>query len=411
MTGTASRDAFVMNFQLTPELESFRQEVRDFLARKLPPELAARYRRGVRDDRDGLAWLHILHQHGWGVPYWPVEYGGTGWNAFEKFIFEDECHQADAPPPNWQGVRMVGPVVYTFGSPAQKERFLPLIRTGEYLWTQGFSEPGAGSDLASLKTRAVLNGDHYVVTGQKIWTSGAYHADWGFFLVRTDTECKPQQGISFLLIDMKTPGITVRRIPMINGDAHLCEVFLDEVKVPAENLIGEPGKGWTYAKFLLEHERTASAFIFWSKRELRRAKEMAETLRDERGAPLAQTPHFRERLLRAEADLLALEWSVLRVLAGESVRADLGAVCSGLKVRGSQLQQVVTRLQIDLLGARALRYFPFEDIPRGSFPDNALWPEVVPGRVASYLGTRASTIYGGALQVQKSIIAKTAFGL
>jgi alkylation response protein AidB-like acyl-CoA dehydrogenase len=400
-----------MNFQLAPELEAFREEVRGFLAEHLPAELSWRYRRGVRDDHDGLAWLRILHRRGWGVPYWPVEYGGTGWNAFQKFIFEDECHQADAPPPNWQGVRMVGPVVYTFGSQAQKESFLPLIRTGEYLWTQGFSEPGAGSDLASLKTRAVHSGDHYVVTGQKIWTSGAYHADWGFFLVRTNPDCKPQEGISFLLIDMKSPGITVRRIPMINGDAHLCEVFLDEVKVPAGNLIGEPGKGWTYAKFLLEHERTASAFIFWSKRELRRAKETAAALSDGAGTPLIEVPRFRERILRAEAELLALEWSVLRVLAGESFHNDLGAVCSGLKVRGSQLQQVVTELQVDLLGARALRYFPYAEIPRGTFPDDELWPAAVPGRAAAYLGTRASTIYGGALQVQKTIIARTAFGL
>jgi alkylation response protein AidB-like acyl-CoA dehydrogenase len=399
-----------MNFHLAPELEAFREQVRAFLKAHLPQDLSHRYRRGVRDDQDGMAWLRVLHQHGWGVPYWPVEHGGTGWNAFQKFIFEDECHQADAPPPNWQGVRMVGPVVYTFGTVAQQQQFLPLVRTGEYLWTQGFSEPGSGSDLASLKTRAVLAGDHYIVTGQKIWTSAAYHADWGFFL-RTDADCKPQEGISFLLIDMKSPGITVRRIPMINGDAHLCEVFLDEVKVPVGNLIGEPGKGWTYAKFLLEHERTASAFIFWSKRELRRAQEMAAALRDEQGRPLIEQPGFRDRLLRLQAELMALEWSVLRVLAGENFRHDLGAVCSGLKVRGSQLQQVVTELQMDLLGARALRYFPYEDIARGNFPDDELWPPEAPGRAAVYTGTRASTIYGGTLQIQRSIIAKTAYGL
>jgi alkylation response protein AidB-like acyl-CoA dehydrogenase len=229
--------------------------------------------------------------------------------------------------------------------------------------------------------------------------------------VRTDPTAKAQEGISFLLIDMKSPGITVRRIPMINGDAHLCEVFLDGVKVPVDNLIGTPGKGWSYAKFLLEHERTASAFIFWSKRELQRAKELASSLRDAGGQRLIDATQFRDRILRTEAELLALEWSVLRVLAGESFAHDLGAVCSGLKVRGSQLQQVVTQLQVDLLGARALRYFPYEEIPRGSFPDDERWPATIPGRAAAYLGTRASTIYGGALQVQKTIIARTAFGL
>ena len=402
-----------MNLTTDPELEAFRAEVRGFIASHLPLDLAERVRRtGGSDARDGLAWAAILARKGWSVPHWPVEYGGTGWDALRMFVFEDECYRANAPIPPWMGDHMVAPVIFTFGSQEQKDRFLGPIRDGETLWAQGFSEPGSGSDLASLRTRAVRDGDHYVVNGQKIWTSGAYEADWGFFLVRTDTECKPQLGISFLLVDLRnTPGITIRRIPQMNGDAHVCEVFLDNVKVPAANLVGEPGAGWSYAKFLLDRERTASSFIYWNKRELDRCKAIARSERDGDTA-LIDTPHYRDRIARLEAEVMALEWSVLRVLADEPFRHNLTAVSSALKVRGSQLQQSLTELQIDLMGRRALRRFDFDTVDAGTVSaDEALWPGYVPGRTNSYLVSRAATVYGGALQVQKNIIAKLAFGL
>jgi alkylation response protein AidB-like acyl-CoA dehydrogenase len=275
---------------------------------------------------------------------------------------------------------------------------------------QGFSEPNAGSDLVSLKTRAVREGDRYIVNGQKTWSSEGHYADWGFFLVRTDPEAKPQRGISFLLIDLRTPGVSVRPIAMINGAHYVNEIFLDNVVVPAENLVGEAGKGWSYTKFLLEHERTSSAFIYFSKRELQRAKQIArqETLD---GAPLIDRPEFARKMAQLEMDILALEWSVLRLLANEKNQYDQTAVASALKIRGSELQQRVTELQTDLLGARALRSIRFDDPMIGDEAQAQLWPNYVPGRMSTTLHTRAVTIYGGAKEVQKNIIAKLAFGL
>jgi alkylation response protein AidB-like acyl-CoA dehydrogenase len=283
-----------------------------------------------------------------------------------------------------------------------------MIREGATMWAQGFSEPGSGSDLASLRTSAELVGDNYIVNGQKIWTSGAAHADWGFFLLRTDKAAKPQRGISFLIIKMDTPGITVRQIPQINGEVHLCEVFLDNVEVPAGQVVGEPGMGWTYAKFLLEHERTTSSFIYWSKRELARAKDIA---RGEYvgGRPIADDPAFRARFARIEADLLALEWSVLRVLAHEELDAPEAAAASVLKIRGSELQQEVTMLQCDLLGIKSLRFF--DAAPTPPPPPTEVWPDYAPGRTTVALINRAATIYGGSKQIQKNILAKLAFGL
>jgi len=401
-----------MQLDMSPDLEAFRGEVREFVRTHLPPALSSRIKRvsNPTPDDDGLAWLAILARKGWSVPSWPKEWGGTGWSAWQRFIFEEECHNADAPEPPWQGTHMCAPVVYTFGSEEQKRRFLPPIRDGRQLWAQGFSEPGAGSDLASLRTSARREGDCYIVKGQKIWTSGAYHADWGFFLVRTNHEVKPQAGISFLLIDLKSPGITIRQIPQMNGDAHLCEVFLDDVRVPVENRVGEEGRGWTYAKFLLDHERTASSFIYWSKRELAKVKEVARAECSE-GAPMLERPGFRERIARIEAELLALEWSVLRVLAAEHFARPVSAVVSALKVRGSELQQRITELQVDILGRRSLRAYPYEQILSGDCAASEAWPGYVPGKTALHMITRAATIYGGALQVQKNIIAKQAFGL
>jgi len=399
-----------MDLSYDPALDAFRKEIRQFIADILPADMQARQRTKAANNAyvpDLLAWMRLLDQHGRAVPHWPVEHGGCDWTPQQLFVFNEELYAADAPEFDWGGTHMLGPVIYTFGSDFLKDKFLPMIREGATMWAQGFSEPGSGSDLASLRTAAELVGDKYIVNGQKIWTSGAAHADWGFFLVRTDKTVKPQRGISFLIIKMDTPGITVRQIPQINGEAHLCEVFLDNVEVPADQLIGESGMGWTYAKFLLEHERTTSSFIYWNKRELDRAKEIARSeMRG--GRRIADDPAFRARFARAEADLLALEWSVLRVLAHEETDFPEAAAASVLKVRGSELQQEITMLQVDALGAKSLRYDePTWDAPAAS----AEWPDYVAGRTTIALITRAATIYGGSKQVQKNILAKLAFGL
>jgi len=400
-----------MELRLEPELELFRQEIRAFIREVLPPEIQERQRRKVANNAavpDQLEWMRILCAHGRSVPHWPEAFGGCGWSPMQLFIFNEELYAADAPEFDWGGTHMLGPVLYTFGSKYLQDRFLPMIREGATVWAQGFSEPGSGSDLASLRTSVELVGEKYVVNGQKIWTSGAAHADWGFFLVRTDKTVKPQRGISFLIIKMDSPGVTVCQIPQINGEAHLCEVFLDNVEVPTDQLIGEPGMGWTYAKFLLEHERTTSSFIYWSKRELARAKDIA--MREQLdGRRLADDPAIRARFARLEADLLALEWSVLRVLGHEPFEAPEAAAASVLKIRGSELQQEVTMLQVDLLGAKSLRYF--EVAPALPPAPTVDWPDYVPGRTAVALINRAATIYGGTKQVQKNILAKLAFGL
>ena len=341
------------------------------------------------------------------MPHWPVEFGGTGWTPMQLYIFNEESTNAWAPDPCWGETNMCGPVIYTFGSEYLKEKFLPEFRRGDYFLCQGFSEPGNGSDLARLRTAARRQGDKYIINGQKIWTSSAYMSQWGFFLVRTNPDVKPQAGISFIMVKMDSPGITVRRIPQLNGEADLCEVFLDNVEVPVENLVGEEGEGWRYAKFLLDHERTTSSYIFLNKREFARARAMAEaeTLN---GKPLIEDPRMQGRFSRIEAELMALEWSVLRELAGEEFKYNATAAASTLKIAGSRLQQAITELQVDILGAQAMRKFAFDVEGRDEAP---LWPEYVPGTTSRALIMRASTIYGGTLQIQKGIISKLAFGL
>jgi alkylation response protein AidB-like acyl-CoA dehydrogenase len=402
-----------LQFESDPRYESFRTEVRKQIAALLPPELAKRERYAPFSSRsdDQLRWVQILHEaKNWSVPGWPVDLGGTGWDPVERFIFDEECYLADAPPIPWNGLHMVGPVIYTFGSEELKRRFLPAIREGLFHWAQGFSEPSAGSDLASLRTRAVRDGDHYVVNGQKIWTSRAHDARWGFFLVRTDTEAKPQEGISFLLIDLESPGITIRPIQQFDGNAHVNEVFLNDVRVPVENLVGEEGAGWSYGKFLLERERTASAFIFRNKRELCCARVLAAG-RPWRDGTWLDEPNFAARLARAEAQIDALEWSVRRVLANEESPYPASAIASTLKIRGSELQQITTELQLDALGLKALRFIPPKQYHSLPEPGDTYWPEDISGRTASALFARVSTIYGGSIQVQKTLIAKLAFGL
>lgn len=399
-----------MDFQFDEGLAEFRLMVREAIHTDLPDDMRDRQRKfggNQSDPHDMLAWTAILARRGWSVPHWPVEYGGLGWSPMQLFVFQDELAQAYAPDTCWGATHMCGPVIYTFGSEEQKARFLPAMRNGEYFWAQGFSEPGNGSDLATLRTAAVRKGDVYVVNGQKIWTSCAWMSEWGFFLVRTDPDVKPQRGISFLLIKLDTPGITIRRIPQINGEAELCEVFFDNVEVPVDNLVGEEGMGWTYAKFLLDHERTSSSFIYLNKRELARSKAFAaEQTRD--GVPLDQLPEFQVRIARLEAETTALEWSVLRTLANEEFQYNATATASVLKIAGSRLQQAIAELQLDLMGALSLRQFPFEVADRKSSP---LWSAEAAGTTSRALILRAATIYGGTLQVQKNIVAKLAFDL
>jgi alkylation response protein AidB-like acyl-CoA dehydrogenase len=400
-----------MHFELDPELQAFREEVRAFVAENLPEELKARQMSAgtlFPAQHDEQAWARILARKGWEVYSWPVELGGCDWDAMKRFVFEDELYKAYAPPLSFNTLHMIGPIIYKLGSQAQKDYFLPRMRGGEIGWAQGFSEPGSGSDLASLRTRADLDGDKYVINGQKIWTSGASEADWGFFLVKTDTTCKPQNGMSFFLVDMKTPGITVRTIPQINSDeAHLCEVFLENVEVPVGNLIGQANMGWTYAKLLLEGERTGSSYIFWNKREMRRLVALAKA-EELDGNPIAKDPAFRARLATIQAELTALDWSVLRVLADEKFTYGTAAASSVLKVRGSELQQSITEAQVDLIGEKALRLYKVADLKGDA---GRIWPEHVVGRTNMALIARATTIFGGAKQIQKNIIAKAAFGL
>jgi alkylation response protein AidB-like acyl-CoA dehydrogenase len=402
-----------MRFDFSAEDEAFRLEVRTFFAANLPRDMARRFSIGAHppDRADVRRFQSLMHERGWGAPHWPVEWGGTGWSPLRKHLFMDELYRADGLDYGWQGLHMVAPVLIAFGSEAQKRRFLPPMLSGQEFWAQGFSEPNAGSDLASLKTQAVLEGNEWVVNGQKIWTSDAMMSEWGFFLVRTDTDVKPQRGISFLLIKMDTPGLTIRPIVSIEGGTGLNEVFLDNVRVPYENLVGEAGMGWTYAKYLLEKERTTSAFLYFNKRELEKAREIARGQK-RNGVPLIEIPGFARKLARVEVDVLALEYSVLRVLsAEESGGKNLDAVVSALKLRGSALQQRVTDLQVEALGLHALRSWGHGEGESVEADRATRWPAFVPGRTAAALIARASTIYGGSQEVQKNIIAKLAFGL
>ena len=399
-----------MNFAFSADDEAFRLEVRSFFEQNLPPLIREDTRRWTNPTvANYRMWQRVLAAKGWGAPHWPPEWGGTNWSAMQKHVYMDELYRADAPDFFWQGTHMLAPVLIAFGSQEQRQQRLPRILSGEDCWCQGFSEPGAGSDLVNLRTTAVLDGDEYVINGQKIWTSDAAESDWGFFLVRTDPMVKPQRGLSFIMVRMDSPGVKVRPIRSIDGRNELNEVFLDNVRVPAGHLIGEAGKGWTYAKYLLEKERTASAFLYFNKRNLQKAKSIAAQVQID-GVALVDTPQFSERVARVEADLLALEWSVLRILAQDEYRYDMNAVVSALKIRGSEMQQRVTQLQVDALGPLSLRRFVRQDSGDEDYSSLAALPAYTIGATSQYLFQRASTIYGGAREVQKNIIAKAAFG-
>jgi len=396
-----------MNLEFTAEEQAFRAEVRAFIAASLPPALAAKSRNSIHLDKaDYVAWHRILRGRGWGAPNWPAEYGGPGWSPVQRYIFDEECAIADAPPLVPFGISMVGPVIYTFGSDEQKRRYLPRILAMDDWWCQGYSEPGSGSDLASLRTKAESDGDHYVVSGHKIWTTQAHFADMMFCLVRTDPNVKPQEGISFLLIDMKSPGITVRPIISIDEGHGVNEVFLDAVRVPKANLIGKEGRGWTYAKFLLGNERTGIAEVATSKQRLQRLKEIARA-EQAGGAPLLDEPAFRDKVAAVEIDLLALEYTNLRMLAAEHAGKGPGAEASMLKIRGSEIQQSITELACEALGYYAA---PYEHRPDGS-NQPPVGPDYAQGRMEAFLYNRATTIYGGSNEIQRNIIAKMVLGL
>jgi pimeloyl-CoA dehydrogenase large subunit len=365
---------------------------------------------GESMDKDDLVrWTRILAEKGWAVPHWPVEYGGTGWGPMKQYIFLEETQKWPAPQPLAFGVNMVGPVIYTFGSEAQKTKYLPRIVDLTDWWCQGFSEPGSGSDLASLRTRAVREGDHYVVNGQKTWTTLAQFADWIFCLVRTDPDAKKQEGISFLLIDMKTPGIEVRPIVTMDGGREINEVFLTDVKVPAENLVGEENKGWDYAKFLLGNERTNIARIGVSKQRIARIRELA-TLEMAGGRPLIEDQRFREKLASIEIDLKALELTQLRVVATDARRGKTGKpdpASSILKIKGSEIQQATTQLLMEVMGPYAM---PYQPLAEEGWNEPPVGPDYAAFAAPTYFNTRKVSIYGGSNEIQKNIIAKAVLG-
>ena len=387
-----------MDLDFNPQEQAFRQEVRQFLADSLPADIRERMHRG--DDshirHDIQQWQKILHAKGWGAPAWPVEFGGTGWSKTQQYIFENECALADAPAQLAFGVKMVAPVIMRYGSVEQQQYFLPRILAAEDWWCQGYSETGSGSDLASLKMRAQRDGDDYVLNGQKVWNTLGQFADWIFCLVRTDTTSKPQKGISFLLIDMKSPGISVRPTRLLDGTHEVNEIWFDNVSVPASNRVGEENEGWTYAKFLLGHERTNIAGIGASKRELQRLKQGASSVMKD-GNSLLQDPIFGNRIAQLEIELMALEITNLRVIFAESAKQAPGPEASMLKIRGTEIMQRISELQLELLGADALAM--------GGGTDDAS------RATAAYLNLRKLSIFGGSNEIQRNIIAHMILGL
>ena len=394
---------------LGPEDAAFRDEVRAFIDENLPSDTRRRVENEkVLSKSDHVRWQKILHEKGWIAPGWPVEHGGTGWSPLRRHIFDEELGLAPTPRIIPFGLSMVGPVIMEFGDADQKARYLPRILASDDWWCQGYSEPGAGSDLASLRTRAVADGDDYIVNGQKTWTTLAQYADMIFCLVRTATEGKPQEGISFLLIDMTSPGITVRPIVTIDGGREVNEVFLEDVRVPQANRVGEENKGWTYAKFLLGHERTNIAEIGQSKRELARVEAIAAREMSG-GRPLIEDPAFRLKLAAAEVDLMALESIVLRVIGEESAGHAPGPEASLIKIKGTEVQQCLTELMIEAIGPYAAPFVP-EALEDG-WNEAPIGPDHAAAVAPRYFNWRKASIYGGSNEIQRNIIAKSVLGL
>jgi alkylation response protein AidB-like acyl-CoA dehydrogenase len=383
-----------MNLSFTAEEEAFRDDIRAFIRDRLPAAIREKVDDGLPLSREEhVLWQRTLHERGWGAPNWPKQFGGADWTPVQQYIFEQECAAGGAPRPIPFGLKMVAPVLIAFGSTAQQQRFLPKILSGEHWWCQGYSEPGAGSDLASLSMRAERDGDCYVVTGQKTWNTYGHYADWIFCLVRTAATEKPQRGISFLLIDMRAPGITVRPIETMDGLHEVNEIWFDGVRVPVDNLVGDENQGWTYAKFLLSHER-ANTGLGMIKRELQRLEHIASIERKD-GRPLIDDPRFAARMAEIEIELMALEITNLRVLSAEAERRAPGPEVSLLKIKGTEIHQSITELTIEALGAYAL-----------PLSAEAVGPAYARGLTAHYLNMRKVSIYAGSNEIQRNLIAQ-----
>lgn len=401
-----------MDLRFTPEENAFRQQVRDFIRHNLPGDIRDRMRLGHGAKKeDTVRWQRILNKNGWAALSWPKEWGGPGWSAVQRMIFLEENQVAPAPELSSFNITMIGPVLLQFGTEEQKRRFLPRAANLDDWWCQGFSEPGAGSDLAALKTSAKRDGDFYLVNGQKIWTSTAHHADWCFVLARTNPgAAKRQEGISFLLVDMKTPGITVRPIISIDSSHHLNEVFFDDVKVPVSMRVHEENKGWDVAKFLLGNERTGIARLGKSRERVNAAKEMAREV-NANGRPLIEDATFRQRIAQLEVDMQALEITQYRVVSAYDKATGSGRpdpLSSVLKVKGTELLQATTELAMDVAGPLSMPVWA-QELAAMNEPDEML--QAASASTGSYLFLRAASIYGGTNEIQKNILTKAVLGL
>jgi alkylation response protein AidB-like acyl-CoA dehydrogenase len=400
-----------MDLAFTPEEEKFRVDIRTWVRANLPSNISHKVHNALRLTRDDQqSWAKILGKKGWLGYGWAKEFGGPGWNAVQKHLFEEECALAGAPRIIPFGPVMVAPVIMAFGSPEQQKRHLPGIASGEVWWSQGYSEPGSGSDLASLKCKAERQGDHYIVNGQKTWTTLGQYGDWMFNLVRTSNEGKPQTGISFLLLDMKSPGVSVRPIKLLDGECEVNEVWFDNVKVPAENLVGQENQGWTYAKYLLAHERTNIADVNRAKRELERLKRLAkqEGVYDP-DVDGASAGRFRDEIAKLEVDVVALEMMVLRVLSAEKSGKQSLDIAGLLKIRGSEIQQRYAELMMLAAGPYAVPLIDeaMEAGWQGDYPGSAVHCAPLAG---TYFNMRKTTIYGGSNEVQRNIVSQVVLG-
>ncbi|MEO1687000.1 MAG: acyl-CoA dehydrogenase family protein [Pseudomonadota bacterium] len=398
-----------MDLNYTAEELAFQAEAREFLSTKLPKRLSDKMKTGKRLTRQDMKdWHAILNEKGWLAPNWPKQYGGAEWTPVQNHIYDVEANLAGAPRVVPFGINMLAPVLLAFGSEEQKGHYLPRILDGTDWWCQGYSEPGAGSDLAGLKMSAVRDGDHYICNGQKTWTTLGQHADWIFCLVRTSTEGKPQEGISFLLIDMNTPGVEVRPIILLDGEHEVNEVWFDNVKVPATNLVGEENKGWTYAKYLLQHERVGIANVGSSTAAMGHLKEVA-TAQKKNGQPLLDDPYFAAKVAKIEIDLEAMKTTNLRVLSEAKKTGAPGIMSSMLKIKGSVIRQEINALTREALGPYALPYVS-EALDDGSNVPG-VGPDYANGVSSEYFNHRKISIYGGSNEIQRGILTKAALGL
>ncbi|WP_439547338.1 acyl-CoA dehydrogenase family protein [Sandarakinorhabdus sp.] len=393
-----------MDFELTAGDLAFRAEVRDFFATGIPAAWRTRVRAGLRlQPEELIAYQKRLAARGWGAPTWPVEYGGTGWSPIQQYIFWTEAANADAPAQFHQGLELIGPIIFTYGSQAQKDQYLPRIINADDWWCQGYSEPGAGSDLAALRTRAVRDGDHYVLNGQKAWTSYGHVASHVFVLARTSDELKRQQGISLLLLDMKTPGITIRPVATMDEKHHTNEMFLDDVRLPFDNLVGTEGRGWEYGKVLLDRERMVTASVAVFLIQTVKAIREAATRRAVGGVPIIDRPGVKAKLAQYEIEVIALQTMVLKVMADAAAGVDSGPLGSMIKLRWSQLTQAGTALWVDALGPEAAHF--------AALDDGSALPADMPYAMQGALYARVTSIYGGSSEIQHNIIAQRALGL